>query len=116
MGFQLKLHPAMKGSANHPDFYAVKHHTEIYLEAKVDYSTSERERSQKRIRYSILDRINDVSDGKYGIILEELDLLSSKKCLQYRSAEISPGRCTFSRSRRSTKSMEITRHGSSWTK
>lgn len=76
MGFQLKLHPAMKGSANHPDFYAVKHHTEIYLEAKVDYSTSERERSQKRIRYSILDRINDVSDGKYGIILEELDLLS----------------------------------------
>jgi hypothetical protein len=79
MGFHLKLHPEMNGSTNHPDFYGISHKIEIYLEAKVDYNTSKEERSRKRIRDSILDKINDVSDGQYGIILKELDLLTVKQ-------------------------------------
>lgn len=76
MNFNIESHPEIKDSDNKPDFLISKVDKQIYVEAKVDYNLSEKEKKERRKLNHLIDSINSINNNKYKLILEELNILS----------------------------------------
>lgn len=79
MKFNVESHPSIKDSGSKPDLLLVKNNNILYVEAKVDYNSTEKRRREQNFKNRLLDNINNIKNEQYKIILEKIEILSENQ-------------------------------------
>lgn len=70
LGYELTLHPNLSNNNNHPDFVAISERQILFVEAKVCFDTTEKEKAAKKRKATVLDSIDSIVDGRFGLAIE----------------------------------------------
>mgnify|MGYP006285692661 FL=1 len=74
LGYDITIHPKIKGTSNCPDFLVKKDNIKFILEATVNTDLSNEEKRQKAIKQTYYDEINKIKSPKCFLRLIEVSL------------------------------------------
>lgn len=78
-GFTLTAHPTVAGSTNKPDYLAIGHGLEFYIEAKVATDKTNEEAANDKMKAVIRDAINECASPNFTFAIYKLKIKSKRQ-------------------------------------
>ena len=79
LGYSVDVHPDVRGDTRHPDFLVTKGHHSFFLEAKVDYNMSSKERNHKNQIEKLKRALNKKGNPGLGLIIRDFSIIDQNK-------------------------------------
>lgn len=79
LGYSVDVHPDICGDTRHPDFLVTKGHHSFFLEAKVDYNMSSKERNRKNQIEKLKGALSKKGNPGLGLIIRDFSIINQNK-------------------------------------